>query len=113
VDNVNNYRSILKRLLSERAAVMSRSDRLGSEAVCAFDEERDQYLLLSIGWHGDRRQRGLHLYARIRDGKIWVEDDMTEEGLALQLVEAGVPREDIVLGFQPPSMRKYTEFAVA
>ncbi|GEM_PF-361357 len=24
-----------------------------------------------------------------------------------------VPREDIVLGFQPPEMRQYTEFAVA
>ena len=38
---------------------------------------------------------------------------MTEEGLANQLVKAGVPREDIVLAFQHPSTRKLTDFAVA
>lgn len=113
MDKVSGYRAILKRIFSELAAVSSKSDPSGIDTSCAIDEERDQYLLLSIGWQGDRRQRGVHLYARIRDGKIWIEDDMTDAELALKLVEAGVPRDDIVLGFQPPKMRKYTEFAVA
>jgi hypothetical protein len=29
------------------------------------------------------------------------------------LLEAGVPKEDIVLAFHEPEMRQYTEFAVA
>jgi hypothetical protein len=36
-----------------------------------------------------------------------------EVGIATELVEAGVPKEQIVLGFRPPEMRQYTEFAVA
>ncbi|MFM6307282.1 MAG: element excision factor XisI family protein, partial [Dolichospermum sp.] len=37
----------------------------------------------------------------------------TEVGIANELVELGVPKEDIVLGFQLPSVRKYTDFAVS
>jgi hypothetical protein len=38
---------------------------------------------------------------------------MTEEGLATDLLAAGVPNEHIVLGFHYPTMRPFTEFAVA
>ncbi len=37
--------------------------------------------------------------------------DGTEHGLANELVEAGVPRDRIVLGFKPPEVRPYTGFA--
>ena len=39
--------------------------------------------------------------------------DGTEEGIALELVELGIPREDIVLGFYRPERREITEFAIA
>jgi hypothetical protein len=38
---------------------------------------------------------------------------MTEDGIANRLLEAGVPKEDIVLAFQPPEFRRHSEFAVA
>lgn len=38
---------------------------------------------------------------------------MTEEEIADDLVQAGVPKEDIVLAFQPPDLRQFTEFATA
>jgi XisI protein len=41
------------------------------------------------------------------------EKDTTEDGIATDLVREGVPREDIVLAFQPPEMRQYTDFAAA
>jgi len=47
------------------------------------------------------------------DGKIWVQYDDSEEGIATDLPAAGVPRQDIVLGFRPPELRQYTEFAVS
>ena len=45
------------------------------------------------------------------DHKLWIQHDGTEEGVALDLVAAGIPKEQIVLGFRPLSERKYTEFA--
>ncbi len=39
-----------------------------------------------------------------------MEHDGTEEAIADQLVEKGVPAQDIVLAYHPPNLRKYTEF---
>lgn len=33
-------------------------------------------------------------------------------GLENELIEAGVPKSDIVLGYRSPYMRKFTELAV-
>jgi XisI protein len=38
----------------------------------------------------------------IKDGKIWIQRNMTEADLGQELVEMGVPKEDIVLGLHPP-----------
>ncbi|MDF5728333.1 MAG: XisI protein, partial [Rhizonema sp. PD38] len=53
------------------------------------------------------------IYVEIKDGKIWIERDGTEIGVANELVEAGVPKQDIVLGFKAPYKRKFTEFAAS
>ncbi|WP_425445542.1 element excision factor XisI family protein [Tychonema bourrellyi] len=52
------------------------------------------------------------IYIEIKDGKIWIERDGTEIGVANELLEAGVPKTDIVLAFYAPYRRPYTEFAV-
>jgi hypothetical protein len=46
----------------------------------------------------------LTVYVRIRDGKFWIEEDWTEEGIATKLVGAGVSKEDIVLAFYDPKI---------
>jgi hypothetical protein len=49
----------------------------------------------------------------IINGKMWIQRDGTEDGIANELVRAGVPKDRIVLGFRSPAIRKHTEFAVA
>ena len=53
--------------------------------------------------------------AYVADKIEWglIEEDWTEEGIATDLLEAGVPHEDIVLAFHPPEKRPLTDFAVA
>jgi hypothetical protein len=113
MDRVSQYRALIKRLLLEKQALFGRFSPPGHAQYCALDEERDQYLLVNTGWVKEGRQHGATLYLRIQDGKIWVEEDWTEDGIANELVANGVPREDIILGFQPPSVRAHTKFAVA
>jgi hypothetical protein len=43
---------------------------------------------------------------------VWIEKDNTEDGIAPELVQAGVPKSHIVLAFRSPEMRKLTEYAV-
>jgi hypothetical protein len=83
------------------------------EIVWAMDTNADRYLLLDIGWDGYKRIHGLLAHLEIRDGKIWIQDDSTEEGIATDLLAKGVPKDQIVLGFQHPERRQFSEFAMA
>ncbi|MFM7369899.1 MAG: element excision factor XisI family protein [Sphaerospermopsis kisseleviana] len=47
------------------------------------------------------------------DHKIWIQYDDTEEGIANDFIAAGVPTQDIVLGFRHPQIRQYTNFAIS
>ena len=116
MDNLNSYRELIKRILSDLAALINDqhpSSQSGVDCECVFDDEHGHYLLVKVGWTGGRRVRATTLHLRLRNGKIWIEEDMTEEGIATELMARDVPKEDIVLAFQSPQMRKHTEFAVA
>ena len=51
------------------------------------------------------------MHVELRDGKFWVQQDGTQDGIAMDLVNAGVPKERIVLAFPRLSRWKDTEFA--
>lgn len=53
------------------------------------------------------------IHISLIDDKVWVQYDDTEEGVATDLMAAGVAKEDIVLGFRHPKIRQHTGFAVA
>ncbi len=78
-----------------------------------FDRSNDRYLLVNVGWDRGRRVHGSLVHIDIIDGKIWIQRDGTEDGIANELVSAGIPRDHIVLGFRPAEVRPFTEFAVA
>jgi XisI protein len=40
-----------------------------------------------------------------------IHNDPTEEGIANILVQQGIPPSDIILEYQPPTLRSYTPFA--
>jgi len=48
----------------------------------------------------------------IKDEKNWIQNDGTEGGVAFDLLERGVDKQDIVLGFHSAFKRQFTEFAV-
>ena len=56
---------------------------------------------------------GTIVHVDICGGRVWIQYDGTERGVAPELVTAGIPRESIVLGFREPELRKYTGFAAA
>lgn len=68
---------------------------------------------MKMGWHQDNRIKSNVIHVRLKDGKIWIEEDRTEDGIATDLLQAEVSCEDIVLAFHPPRLRQFTEFATA
>lgn len=108
MDSSLNYSEIVKRILSDYARAYSESNEWPLYTV--FDDARQAYLLMDVGWEGQTYIHETVIHIDIVNGKIWIQNDDTEEGVATDLLEAGVPREDIVLGFRPPDLRPYTEF---
>lgn len=112
MDKLNHYRKLIQKILTEYHEWAAHAPENGVKECLAFDEVRDHYLWFHVGWNGKQRVFGLMVYLRIQDGKIWVEEDWTKQGIINDLLAAGVSNQDIVLGFQHPSKRPLTEFAI-
>ena len=113
MDRILTHRELVKKRLEEYRALLAQQPMPGVEAHCVFDVERDEYMLVEWGWDGKKRVRRVILFVRLLDGKIWIEEDWTEDGLAQELLDAGVARGEIVLAFQHPSIRNVPEMVAA
>jgi XisI protein len=113
MDKLIEYPKLIKRILTEYVELGNRRPNQEIQTFLIVDEFKSHYIWMNIGWQKNERVMGMTVYVRIKDGKFWIEEDLTEEGIAKDLVRAGVPKEDIVLAFHEPKMREYTNFAVA
>jgi len=107
--SVDVVREILVRVVDQ----LKRIPKPGVETLLVEDAAQAVFLLRRLGWDAGRRVNNTIISARIRDGRVWIEDDNTDLSFADELVRAGIPKEDIILAFQPPELRHLTEFAVA
>lgn len=111
MDPLNMYREAVERVLTVYTKIPYAHGELRCEAL--FDREHDRYALITLGWNAGKRVHFLLVHIDIVGGKVWIEKDNTEDGVAAELVQAGIPKSQIVLGFRPPEVRKHTEYAVA
>ena len=110
MDKLDNYRQLIEKILSEYAEIPYSYNNLESKLIISKDS--NDYLLLTIGWEKDVRNHGCIVHLEIINGKIWIQRDGTEDGIATDLLAARVPKSDIVLAFHPPEIRQHTDFAV-
>jgi hypothetical protein len=113
MDKLEWYKTLIKNFINYYVEISNRKPDPNVSELAIFDDERGHYQWVALGWENDERAFYTRLYVRIHDGKIWIEEDWTEDGIATELVREGVPREDIVLAFHPPELRHLTEFAAA
>jgi hypothetical protein len=113
MDKLTRYGEIIKKILTEYYQIVKKSPDFHPENCLIFDDNHHHYIWRSIDWVNKKRVNNTHIYIRIKDGKIQIEEDWTEEGIANELLREGVPKSDIVLAFHDPETRKLTEFAIA
>ncbi len=109
MDTLEKYRGTVRDIIRKYAEIPYSYGNIQSQTV--FDRDADHYLLMIAGREGVRRVHGCLVHIDIIGGKIWIQRDGTEEGIAAELLKAGIPKDRIVLGFRSPEMRKHTEFA--
>lgn len=79
-----------------------------------IDTQNNHFQLLKMGWRNDQFIYNvlLHLDINPKTGNIWIQQNNTEILLENDLKRFDVSKKQLVLGFRPESMRKYSEFAV-
>lgn len=109
MDPLEQYREAILAVLRPWEQRTSPESQLRFETV--FDRTHDRYLVVFTGWDGRHHVHSTIVHVDLIDGKLWIQHDQTEQGVAPGLVAAGVPRDRIVLGFKSPARRACTEYA--
>jgi XisI protein len=113
MERLEQYRQAIRQLLTAHASSEQNNPEPEIECQLIFDIEHDHYQLLDVGWEELKRVYNCFIHLDIKDGKIWIQRNMTEADLAQELVERGIPKEDIVLGLHPYYKRPLTGYGVA
>ena len=108
---LDQYRKIIHTVLREHVQIPYLNKAITKEMI--IDEKNDRYLVVSLGWDHERRVHGCLIHLEIIEGKIWIQKDNTDSAIARELEKAGIPKNQIVLGFYDSSVRQHTEYAFA
>ncbi|NJO18843.1 MAG: XisI protein [Spirulinaceae cyanobacterium RM2_2_10] len=108
---LEQYRQKVQQLLQDYADLDNNDSEVETETI--FDTVRDHYQLVHVGWQDDRRIYGCSLHLDIKDGKIWLQHNGTENDIAAELVALGIPKSNIVIGFHSPFKRQFTDYAIS
>lgn len=101
----------IEKVLKDYADFLGNDDQVQIE--CVFDRVQGHYLLVEVGWEGAYRIYSTLIHIDVIDQKLWIQQDSTEEGVADELMAAGIAPEQIVVAFKSPEWRKNTAFAVS
>lgn len=107
---IDDYREAIQKILVEYAHKDTGEEDVELQTV--FDTKHDHYQLLYVGWDNRKRVFGPVMHIDIKNEKIWIQWNGTEDDIAVELMDMGVLRDDIVLGFHTPHMRQFTDYAV-
>jgi hypothetical protein len=103
MDTGTTYRQLIERILTAYAQIPYAHGNIQIQTI--FDRESDHYLIMLVGRDGIRRVHGCLVHVDLIDEHIWIQRDGTEHGIARDLLEAGVPREHIILAFRASAVQ--------
>jgi hypothetical protein len=116
MDKSSRYRQIVCELLAEYEEYLSQAKGLKDQKLMpeiVADMAHNRFQLLLKGWSGYQYTFKIAFHLDIINEKVWLQQNNTEFRIADELIEKGIPKSDIVLGFILPHQRQYTDFAVA
>lgn len=102
---------IVKQVLDELAQFTPSHGDIKNKLV--FDDERNMYILLTVGWDDSHRYGHPLVIVEVKDNKIWIEHDGIEDGITSLLEQRGVSKDQIVFGWMSEIQRQYSGYAVS
>ena len=112
MDKAIKYEQTVSELLDEYVDFWGSSHGINRRVIA--DKAHHTYQLITYGWQdGKRYVHNIAFHIEIIGSKIWIHQNNTEAMIADELMEKGVDKNDIVLGFIAPNERIHTGFAIA
>jgi len=111
MDRLDSYRQAIQTLLEQHSGPVNPDEDIEDQLF--FDTVHDHYQLMRVGWNHLKRTYYTVLHVDIKDGKVWLQQNTTDSDVGQELIDLGVPKEDIVLGLHPAYKRPYTGYGVA
>lgn len=113
MDTTVKYKEIVKELIEYVYSLCPTSKDVEIQKIT--DDDNGHYLLYSVGWQGSDWVYGSFVHIDVREnGRVWLQHDGTDLKIADELIERGIPKDNIVVGFQPPYVRPMMEgYAIA
>ncbi len=108
---LKRYEKAILNILDDYTQI--RYSNIDAENKLIADKQNHRYQVVTIGWDKNKFVHDCPMHMEIIDGKIWIQRNMTEIDVAEVLIEQGVAKSDIVLGFLSPKMREYSDYALA
>jgi hypothetical protein len=109
---VKKYEQILLKLLEEYSWER-KATQTDYRSFVISDKEKHHYQVVQSGWYEGEFDYTVQFHFEIKpDGKVWLYQNNTDIPIAEELAERGVPRSEIILGFQPENLRQGSGFAV-
>ncbi len=110
MDKLSDYRIKIKELLTKYLCYKPSNGDMEIQPI--FDNENDRYQTIIMGWDDQTRIYHPMMHLDIKNNKIWIQENTTEVDLVIELMEMGVPKQDIIIGFHTQKMRELAGFAV-
>lgn len=77
------------------------------------DRMHNHFAFIRLGWNDDHFIYQCVIHFDIKDDKIWLQHNQTDQNLIEELQERGVNPQDITIGFIPPYARSQPTYEKA
>ncbi len=117
MDRLTLFRQSLRKIVEDYRSYLPKPENKNENAdeeveiLTICDDENGQYALFEVGWHYPHRVYKPLFHARIKDRKVWVEQDWTKHGIVNDLLDAGIRPNEIEQGNITPMLRVSSDLA--
>lgn len=109
---VKLHKEVVCQLIEEIGALLPLEEG-GVENQIIVDNKNGHYLLFGVGWEGSKWFYASFLHIDVKaNGKVWIQHNGIDLPIVEKLEDKGLLKSDIILGYQPQSVRQYTGYAI-
>lgn len=102
MDRIKKYKKIVKETIQKHVHLPSPTFP-NLQDIFVVDAEGKHFMMLTIGWYKDQYRHSTIYHVEVKDnGKIWVHELRTDVEFDKELIEKGIPEEDIIGGMIEP-----------